>query len=70
MKAQASSSSELGAYYLQPVEFARTLAAERLLDKLEQGERAKVVERMVQSMTPIRNELAPRPVQESSSKKK
>ena len=60
MKAQASSSEQLGAYFLQPVEFARALAAERLLEKVEQGERAKVVERIVQSMTPIHDEQAPK----------
>ena len=60
MKAQASSSEQLGAYFLQPVEFARALGAERLLDKLEPGDRAKVVERIVQSVTPIRDEQPPK----------
>jgi len=56
MKAQTSSSEQLGAYFFQPVEFARALAAERLLDKVEPGDRGKIVERIVQSMTPIRDE--------------
>jgi hypothetical protein len=57
MKAQASSSEQLGAYFFQPVDFARALAAERLLDKVEPGDRGKIVERIVQSMTPIRDDL-------------
>jgi hypothetical protein len=60
MKSQSASAEQLRAYFLQPVEFARVLAAERLLEKVEAGERAKVVERIVQSMTPIRDEQPPK----------
>jgi hypothetical protein len=60
MKSQAASAEQLRAYFLQPVEFARVLAAERLLDKVEPGERARIVERIVQSMTPIHDEQPPK----------
>jgi hypothetical protein len=56
MKSQAASAEQLRAYFRQPVEFARMLGAERLLEKVEPGERVRVVERIVQSMTPVRDE--------------
>lgn len=52
-KAQASASAQLRAFFLQPVDFSRALGAERLLDKVPENERAKIVEHIVQSMTPI-----------------
>lgn len=60
MKSQAASAEQLRAYFLQPVEFARMLGAERLLEKVEPGERVRVVERIVQSMTPVRDEQPPK----------
>jgi len=57
MKSQAASGEQLRAYFLQPVEFARILAAEWLLEKVDESpERAKVIERIVQAITPIREE--------------
>jgi hypothetical protein len=50
MRAQESSASQLRAYFLQPVEFARVLAAERLLEKIEPEGRARVVETIIGSI--------------------
>lgn len=54
MKAQAAASAQLREYFLQPVEFARVLAAERLLDKLEVKDRGPVVADIIKTMTSSR----------------
>lgn len=59
MKTQATAAQQLSAYFLQPVEFARVLAAERLGDRLEPADRPKVVERIVQSITPVVGDAKP-----------
>jgi hypothetical protein len=50
MRAQESSAAQLRAYFLQPVEFARVLAAERLLGTLEADHRARIVEQIISSI--------------------
>jgi hypothetical protein len=52
MKTQAAAANQLRAYFLQPVEFARVLSAERLIEKLPESQRGAVVLRIVQAMTP------------------
>ena len=66
MKAQAAASAQLREYFLQPVEFARVLAAERLLDKLEANDRGPVVADIIKSMTSSRqsSSLATKPAAE------
>lgn len=50
MKTQAQASKQLSRFFLQPVEFARLLGAERLLETLEPSQRADVVSNIVNSM--------------------
>jgi hypothetical protein len=58
MKAQAAASAQLREYFLQPVEFSRVLAAERLLDTLDRLDRAPVVTGIIQSITSLRHAQA------------
>jgi hypothetical protein len=60
MKAQAAASAQLREYFLQPVEFARVLAAERLIDKLEPQDRGPAVTGIIQSMTSARAAAPPK----------
>lgn len=50
MKAQAEASAQLSQFFLQPVEFARLLGAERLLETLEPSERSVAVQRVIETM--------------------
>ena len=50
MKAQSEATAQLRQFFLQPVEFARLLGAERLIESLEPEERAQAVHRIVQGM--------------------
>jgi hypothetical protein len=49
MKAQSEASAQLREYFLQPVEAARLLSAERLLEGLEGDNRAQAVNLIIQS---------------------
>lgn len=50
MKTQAQASNQLSKFFLQPVEFARLLGAERLLQTLPESERSEVVSTIVKTM--------------------
>ncbi|MFC8409470.1 hypothetical protein [Arthrobacter sp. NPDC057259] len=50
MRAQAEASAQLSRFFLQPVEFARVLGAERLLKILEPSERTVAVQRVIETM--------------------
>ena len=50
MKAQAEASAQLREFFFQPVEFARVLAAERLLEGMEEVDRSKTRSTMIAAM--------------------
>jgi hypothetical protein len=61
MKAQVATSAQLREYFMQPVEFSRVLAAERLLETLDRLDRAPVVASIVESIAPLRPAIATEP---------
>lgn len=50
MKAQTEASKQLSQFFLQPVEFARLLGAERLLETLDKSERTVAVQRVIETI--------------------
>lgn len=50
MKTQAASTEQLRQFFIQPVEFSRVLAAERLIESLPAGDRAESVKLVLASM--------------------
>jgi ABC-type multidrug transport system fused ATPase/permease subunit len=50
MKAQSEATAQLSQFFLQPVEFARLLGAERLIESLGPDQRAEAVHHIVRSM--------------------
>lgn len=52
MKSQSEASAQLSQFFLQPVEFSRMLGVERLLDSLEPADRARAIQRIVDSTMP------------------
>jgi hypothetical protein len=54
MRAQAAASESLREYFLQPVEFSRVLAAERLIETLPEDQRSEHVGTVIRAM--IRND--------------
>lgn len=59
MKAQSEASAQLREFFNQPVEFARLLGAERLVDSLEDHHRSEAVQNIVKTM--MANGSAPPP---------
>lgn len=52
LRAQAQAQAQLSQFFLQPVEFARLLGAERLLDRLAEEDRPLAVQQIIKSMAP------------------
>ncbi|HMS18763.1 MAG TPA: hypothetical protein PKA37_18125 [Planctomycetota bacterium] len=53
MKSQSEATSQLREFFLQPVEFARLLAAERLVNTLEDPEtKVRAIEQVIKAMAP------------------
>jgi hypothetical protein len=50
MKAQADAGAQLRQFFFQPVEFARVLAAERLLEGMDDADRSKARSAMIMKM--------------------
>ena len=69
MKAQTEASQQLQQFFLQPVEFFRLLGLERLLDLMSPEEKARAIQRIVDSMMPATN-LTPVPNNSSAPIKK
>lgn len=51
MKTQDVASTQLRAYFLQPLEFSKYLAAERLVKQIPEDDRAKAVQTIIDSIT-------------------
>lgn len=50
MKSQSEATAQLRQFFLQPVEFARVLGAERLIESLDKDQRAESVQGIVKGM--------------------
>jgi hypothetical protein len=60
MKSQMAAADQLRQFFTQPVEFLRTISAERLLDKLDTDHRSSAVQQIIKSMMPAVQDAQPK----------